>query len=141
MYTAILFSSTFPSLFVQQQRETCKYGILYPFYDGNYRSFVFLIKKGNVFLCNIKYTVVLNLALCSKCNIHLYTAKNIYYSYSCLFSKHYNIFNYVFVYTMCSCVTDVFTLFFQGKWIWGICSSERTTAQRKSVILGTGSSL
>lgn len=57
------------------------------------------------------------------------------------YNKHYNIFDPTFVYTLCPCVTYVVTLFFQGKWIWGTCPSEGTTAQRNSLILDTGSSL
>ena len=41
---------------------------------------------------------------------------------------------------LCISVTDVFTLSSPGKWIWGICLSERATAQRNSPISGTGSS-
>lgn len=40
-----------------------------------------------------------------------------------------------------NCVTHIFTLFFQGKQIWGICPSDWTTAQRSNLIRGTGSSL
>ena len=56
--------------------------------------------------------------------------------------KTQNIKNRAFIhehYNMFIRVTDVFTLFFRGKWIWGTCLSERTTAQRNSPIMGTGS--